>query len=32
VLQAKTAAPSVFESEWEGGKRIPFWIVLQTLT
>jgi hypothetical protein len=31
VLQAKTAAPSKFEGEWEAGKSIPFWIVLQTL-
>jgi len=32
VLQAKSVAPSVYAKEWQGGKEIPFWIVLQTLT
>jgi predicted phage-related endonuclease len=32
VLQAKTVAPSVYAREWDGGKEIPLWIVLQTLT
>jgi predicted phage-related endonuclease len=32
VLQTKTAAPYVFERDWDNGKTIPFWIMLQTLT
>jgi predicted phage-related endonuclease len=32
VLQTKTAAPNVFEKQWNNGKEIPFWITLQTLT
>jgi predicted phage-related endonuclease len=32
VLQTKTAAPSVFKRDWNGGTEIPFWITLQTLT
>src|SRR5262245_39893722 len=32
VLQAKTAAPAIFSRDWEGGTRVPFWIVLQALT
>jgi predicted phage-related endonuclease len=32
VLQAKTVAPSVFDREWDQGREVPFWIVLQTLT
>lgn len=30
VLQAKTVAPRIFQSEWDG--QPPFWIALQTLT
>lgn len=32
VLQAKTAAPSVFERDWANGSQVPFWIVLQATT
>lgn len=32
VLQTKTVAPAIFDREWEGGRTVPFWIVLQTLT
>ena len=32
VLQCKTVAPSVFERDWDGGREVPFWIVLQTIT
>jgi predicted phage-related endonuclease len=32
ILQTKTASPSVFEKQWDGGKSVPFWIILQTLT
>jgi len=32
VLQAKTVAPSVFHRDWNEGREVPFWIVLQTLT
>jgi predicted phage-related endonuclease len=32
VLQTKTAAPHVFERDWESGKTVPFWITLQVLT
>jgi predicted phage-related endonuclease len=32
VLQTKTAAPHVYERDWEGGETVPFWIQLQTLT
>jgi predicted phage-related endonuclease len=32
VLQTKTAAPHIFERDWEGGKVVPFWIQLQVLT
>jgi predicted phage-related endonuclease len=32
VLQTKTAAPHVFERDWDGGKVVPFWISLQCLT
>lgn len=32
VLQAKTAAPSVYEREWSGGAMPPMWIVMQCLT
>jgi len=32
ILQAKTVAPSVYAREWDDGKDIPFWIVLQCLT
>jgi predicted phage-related endonuclease len=32
VLQTKTAAPHIFERDWEGGATVPFWIQLQVLT
>jgi predicted phage-related endonuclease len=32
VLQTKTAAPHIFERDWEGGTTVPFWIQLQALT
>ena len=32
VLQTKTVAPSVYARDWDGGKDVPLWIVLQTLT
>jgi predicted phage-related endonuclease len=32
VLQAKTAAPSVFYGDWDGGREVPMWITLQTVT
>jgi len=32
VLQTKTAAPSVYERDWQGGAVTPFWVQLQTLT
>lgn len=32
ILQAKTAAPSVYEREWANGAQVPFWIVLQATT
>jgi predicted phage-related endonuclease len=32
VLQCKTVAPSVFERDWDNGREVPFWIVLQTIT
>jgi|SRR5262245_12896851 len=31
VLQTKSAAPSVFERDWNSGKEVPFWITLQCL-
>lgn len=30
VLQIKTTEPTVYARDWEGGKRIPFYIELQT--
>jgi predicted phage-related endonuclease len=32
VLQAKTAAPHIYQRDWEAGAKVPFWIQLQTLT
>jgi predicted phage-related endonuclease len=32
ILQAKSAAPSVYARDWNGGTSVPFWIVLQALT
>jgi predicted phage-related endonuclease len=32
ILQAKTAAPHIFERDWQGGEVVPFWIQLQALT
>ncbi len=32
VLQAKTAAPHVWERDWQNGEAVPFWIQLQCLT
>ena len=32
VLQTKSIDPRVFERDWLDGERVPFWIVLQTLT
>jgi predicted phage-related endonuclease len=32
VLQAKTAAPHIYQRDWDSGAKVPFWIQLQTLT
>jgi predicted phage-related endonuclease len=32
VLQTKTAAPHIYQRDWEGGATVPFWIQLQVLT
>jgi predicted phage-related endonuclease len=32
ILQAKSAAPSVFQRDWSAGTEVPFWIMLQALT
>ena len=32
VLQTKTAAPHVYERDWQEGEEAPFWIQLQNLT
>jgi hypothetical protein len=32
ILQAKSAAPSVFQRDWSAGTEVPFWITLQALT
>jgi predicted phage-related endonuclease len=32
ILQAKSAAPSVFQRDWNAGTEVPFWITLQALT
>jgi predicted phage-related endonuclease len=32
VLQTKTAAPHVYERDWQNGDVTPFWIQLQNLT
>jgi predicted phage-related endonuclease len=32
VLQAKTVAPSVFHRQWDQGREVPFWIILQLAT
>lgn len=32
VLQAKTAAPHIFEREWDSGKSCPIWITFQAQT
>jgi predicted phage-related endonuclease len=31
-LQTKTAAPVVYERDWDSGRVVPFWVQLQTLT
>jgi predicted phage-related endonuclease len=31
VLQTKTAAPIIYERDWDSGKTVPFWIQLQCL-
>jgi len=32
VLQVKTAAPHIFDRDWQEGDEAPFWIQLQALT
>jgi predicted phage-related endonuclease len=32
TLQTKTAAPGVYQRDWEGGASVPFWVQLQALT
>jgi predicted phage-related endonuclease len=32
ILQAKTAAPNVYQRDWQGGKEPPLWILLQAAT
>jgi predicted phage-related endonuclease len=32
VLQTKTAAPHIYQRDWEGGATVPFWVQLQVLT
>jgi predicted phage-related endonuclease len=32
VLQTKTAAPLIYQRDWEGGATVPFWVQLQALT
>jgi predicted phage-related endonuclease len=32
ILQAKSAAPSIFQRDWSAGTEMPFWITLQALT
>jgi len=32
VLQAKTAAPHIYQRDWQGGKEPPLWILLQAAT
>jgi predicted phage-related endonuclease len=32
VLQTKTAAPHIYQRDWEGGATVPFWVQLQALT
>lgn len=32
VLQTKTAAPHIFERDWQNGATVPFWVQLQALT
>jgi predicted phage-related endonuclease len=32
ILQVKTAAPHVFDRDWQEGDEAPFWIQLQALT
>ena len=32
VLQAKTAAPHVYEHDWAGGEEVPQWVELQNRT
>jgi predicted phage-related endonuclease len=32
ILQAKSAAPHIFQRDWEGGTTVPLWVQLQTLT
>jgi predicted phage-related endonuclease len=32
VLQAKTVAPSVYARDWNDGKEVPLWIILQAVT
>jgi predicted phage-related endonuclease len=32
ILQAKSAAPHIYQRDWEGGATVPFWVQLQALT
>jgi predicted phage-related endonuclease len=32
ILQAKSAAPGVYQRDWGNGTEVPFWITLQALT
>lgn len=32
VLQTKTVAPHIYKRDWDEGREVPFWIVLQCLT
>jgi predicted phage-related endonuclease len=32
ILQAKSVAPSVYARDWNDGKEVPLWIILQAVT
>ena len=32
ILQAKSVAPSVYAREWDDGREVPLWIILQAAT
>jgi predicted phage-related endonuclease len=32
ILQAKSAAPNIYQRDWNNGTECPFWITLQALT